>query len=249
VGVEAAEMKWASLMAALAVTAGLQVWGQEEAGNRAYRRGAIGEAVERYREAIAATGGSARLRYNLGTALLSLGEPEQAAEEFRAALEAASPELRARAFYNLGNALARTTGAGSATADDLRAAIEAYRRSLLLDPAGDDARWNLELALQRLQEVERDHASLSGPQAQRKAGEGEGPGAGAPQRPQAEGGTEPVPQTGAAEARPAAGGALADAPLPIELAEQVLRAVEERERDLQREKLRRTRKRVRGPDW
>ncbi len=241
-------MRWVSLAAALAVVFGPRVWGQEEAGNRAYRRGAIAEAVERYREAIGPTGGTPRLRYNLGTALLRLGEPEQAVDELRAALRGAPPELRARALYNLGNALARTTGAAAPAADDLKAAVEAYRRALLLEPDREDARWNLELALRRLRELE-DRPSLSGPRGPPRAGGGEGESGGAPERPRPEGGQRPGPRGGAERPGPRAGGALADAPLPIELAEQVLRAVEEREKDLLREKLRKNRKRVKGPDW
>ncbi len=72
-----------------------------------------------------------------------------------------------------------------------------------------------------------------GPAARPEPGEGQAP---APQA-----GFEPPLASGAADA--------IDAPLPRELAEQILRAVEERERGLQREKLRKQRQRVRGPDW
>jgi Ca-activated chloride channel family protein len=213
----------------------------QEAGNRSYRRGDYSRAVERYREAIARHGGSPRLQYNLGTALLRLGDPA-AHERLLAALEAQSPELRARAFYNLGNALAH--GAERPGDEELRAAIDAYRRALLLDPERDEARWNLELTMRRLEERQ---SQMQGPESRPQAPE-EGEGPGAPDRPQAGGGEAQIPQPGATRPQGARADA-SNAPFSRELAEQILRAVEERERALQREKLRRQRQRPRGPDW
>jgi tetratricopeptide (TPR) repeat protein len=213
----------------------------QEAGNRSYRRGDYPRAVERYREAIARQGGSPRLQYNLGTALLQLGDPA-ARERLLAALEAQSPELRARAFYNLGNALAH--GSERPDEEQLRSAIEAYRRSLLLDPEREEARWNLELTMRRL---EQRQSQMQGPESRPQAPE-EGAGAGAPDRPQPGGGAAEIPRPGATRPEGARADA-SNAPFPRELAEQILRAVEERERALQREKLRRQRQRPRGPDW
>ena len=222
---------------------GFRLATQEESGNRAYRRGNYPGAVERYREAVARSGGSARLQYNLGTALLQMVQPE-ARERLMEALEAQSPELRARAFYNLGNSLARGPEGGRPSAGELRAAIDAYRRSLLLDPASDDVRWNLELAMHRLEEQEGSPQQEGPPQQSPNVpsqGEGEGRQQGG------EGSTAPRP--GEMRQPEGAQAGASDEPLSRELAEQILRAVEERERALQREKLRRQRRRTRGPDW
>lgn len=242
-------MRWLWLGLLLgAVALGFRFWGQEEAGNRAYRRGDAAEAAERYREALAARGGSPRLQYNLGTALLRLGDPEPAREKLTEALDARSLELRARAFYNLGNALVRPPADGELSAESLRAAIDAYRRALLLDAGSDEARWNLELALRRLRKLEENRQSLPGSEEESPA-PAEGAGDGQPQRPRRGDGQVPAPESGGAEQSRGADQRSVDAPLPTALAEQVLRAVEERERDLQREKLKRQRKRVSGPDW
>lgn len=228
------------------LTLGSRFLAQEESGNRAYRRGDYARAAERYREALARSGVSPRLQYNLGTALLRLEEPE-ATDRLVEALAAQSPELRARAFFNLGNALAQGSVGDEPGVEGLRAAIEAYRRSLLLDPAPDEVRWNLELAMQRLDEAEQ-RSQMQGPE-QRPDATPEGQGPGAEQQPQPGGDESAFPGSGETR-RPQ--GALADAldePLPQELAEQILRAVEERERALQREKLRQQRRRTGGPDW
>jgi tetratricopeptide (TPR) repeat protein len=223
---------------------GFRLATQEESGNRAYRNRNYPGAVERYREAVARGGGSARLQYNLGTALLQMSEPE-ARERLMEALEAQSPELRARAFYNLGNALALGSGGAPPNEGELRAAIDAYRRSLLLDPTGDNVRWNLELAMRRLEDRQGSPQQEGPPQQSPNVppqGQGEGP-----EQPRGEGQTAPQP----GEMQRPRGQQLdsSDEPFPQELAEQILRAVEERERALQREKLRRQRRRTRGPDW
>ncbi len=200
--------------------------------------------MERYRAALDRAADEApRLRYNLGTSLLQLEELEAARGQLGAALEAQSPELRARAFYNLGNAHARDGSADRV--ENLRDAIAAYRRALLLDPDDDDARWNLELAMRRLEE-ERSQG-LPGPTQSPPATQQPDPGQAAEPEPGA--GQAPAPQAGLEPRADSAGAETVDAPLPRELAEQILRAVEERERGLQREKLRKQRQRVRGPDW
>ena len=228
---------------------GLRALAQEEGGNRAYRRGDYGKAVDRYREAVARSGGSPRLQYNLGTALFRLDRSAEARKRLMEALEAQAPELRARAFYNLGNALARDPEGGTASAEELRAAIDAYRRSLLLDPGRDDARWNLELAMRWLEERQRN-PPLQPPQ-QRPDVTPQGEGSGAEPRPQEGSGRPAFPRAGDARGPEETEGTLdaSEAPFPRELAEQILRAVEGQERSLQREKLRRQRQRTRGPDW
>ncbi len=225
---------------------GLRPWGQEPAGNRAYRRGDYSRAVGRYREEVARRGPDPRLSYNLGTALLQLGESDLARERLRESLDARSPELRARVFYNLGNALVQ--GRGAEDAGDLRAAIDAYRRSLLLDPALGDARWNLELASRRLEELESSQPSLTGRDPEPSVTPAGEPGD------EQEGLRGEQSRSGATgsgsrllDERAERGSA--ESPLSRELAEQILRAVEEHERGLQRDKLRKQRRQTRGPDW
>jgi tetratricopeptide (TPR) repeat protein len=112
--------------------------GDLERGNRMYRDGRYAEAVEAYRSALQGGRTSPELHYNLGTALLALGEYGEAEQHLQAALQAVDPELRHRTYYNLGN---RFLEEGRAQPDPqaqgrlLDAAIEAYRRSLRIAPA------------------------------------------------------------------------------------------------------------------
>ena len=237
-------MRLGALALALALAgAGFRLLAQEPAGNRAYRHSDYERAAARYREALANGRDDARLRYNLGIALLRLGETAAARQHLSKALEARSPELRARAFYNLGNAIA----VGASAGEELRDAIDAYRRSLLLKPDQQDARWNLELAMQRLRKLESMPSSSS--DEDREAEGPQRPSGEAGDRPARPGGEAPRPTAGSGGIEELAGRQTAMGPLPPDLAEQILRAVEEQERGLQREKLRRSKKRGTGPDW
>ena len=120
------------------------------AGERHYARGEYGEAYEAFRQALAGDS-TARLEYNLGAALYRLERYEEAAHAFRAAARRAeTPPQRQRALYNLGNAMVRAAEDRPTEAEPLLSAVAAYEQALALEPADADAKWNLELALKRL---------------------------------------------------------------------------------------------------
>lgn len=234
-----------ALVAAIALTlaASYPACAQEASGNRAFRRGDLEEAAERYRSALESDDENARVHYNLGSALLRLGEDEAALEELRRALEGHDPDLRTPTFYNLGNAL---VGQAEQDQETLQEAVEAYRRALLLDPESTDAKWNLELAQQRLERMQSQSQSMQQPQAQQPPqddDQGEQDDRSQPP-PTGSGSTDPRDQ----QPQPQTPGDV-DEPLPKELAEQILKAVEERERELQREKMRKSPAKRGGPDW
>ena len=97
-----------------------------------------------------------RARYNLGIDHLHAGTPDAASAEFLAARDAAGPdpELRYRAAFNLGLALATGVAADAPPEE----AIETLRQSAawfndavrLAPPGDDDARINLELVSKRI---------------------------------------------------------------------------------------------------
>lgn len=209
--------------------------GDLERGNRLYRQGRYKEAVAAYQAALEGGDDSPTLHYNLGTALLRLGRHQEAEEHLRNALATIEPEERERILFNLGN---RYLDAGRNAADPrardqmLAAAAEAYRDALRLDPADEDAKWNLELTVR---EQEQSPPSSGGDQQDQQ------------QNPQQQSqddsqGGQGDPST----ATPPPGANTSPSPddhrdpgeLSQEEAERLLSAVEQAERDLQRSRLR-----------
>lgn len=111
------------------------------AGNRQMKAGKPSEALNSYDKAVKELPGDPGAHFDRGTALAALSRFDEAGEEFLRATEAKDPGLKAAAFYNLGNAFMKK--------DKFKEAIEAYKRSLTLNPKDERAKWNLEIALQK----------------------------------------------------------------------------------------------------
>jgi tetratricopeptide (TPR) repeat protein len=174
------------------------------------------EGAEReYRLLVQQQPGDPEAAYNLGTVLLLQGRWDDA----RPFLVRATEGSRQPApYFNLGNTDLEPASADSLLAQReqrLHRAIQQFKQALLLDPRDEDARWNLELARRLL---EREAPPPGG-------GGGGGGADGAP----APGAMDPSPA-------PASGrGGEPDA-LPSET-EALLRAAQERELQVQRNRL------------
>ena len=199
--------------------------GDVERGNRLYREGRYVEAVGAYRAALEDGEDSPQLQYNLGTALLRLGRYEEAERHLQAALAAVEPELRQRILYNLGNRYleqARSLQQQEAKPELLDAAVEAYRSALRIDPDDMAAKWNLELALR---EQEQAGGGGQGGEDEQEQEEGQAGGEGDEPQPGAQSEAPRSPRPDAA-------------PMSREQAEQILNAVEQDERELYQQQLR-----------
>ncbi len=123
-----------------------------ERGNRLYRRGDVGAAVQVYQAHAEGQNRTAKASYNLGTALLALDE-EGAELHLGLAVQGVDSVAQQRAFYNLGY-LRLYDVAAQVEADSivalLGAAVELNRAALRLDPSDDSARWNLAYAQRQL---------------------------------------------------------------------------------------------------
>jgi hypothetical protein len=124
----------------------------EQRANRLHRNGDFPGAARLYGDHARADSVPARVRYNLGTALVELGSPSGAGELERA-VAGADADLRVRALYNLG--LLHLVRAREATASDSSRAyagraMQANKLALRLEPGRADARWNLALAQRML---------------------------------------------------------------------------------------------------
>ena len=130
-------------------------WSQAiKRGNAHYKTEAYDAALAAYQSAAKNRPEDAIARYNLGTTLYQKKQFEKAADEFRRSLDAADLVRRAQGYYNLGNAQIQL--------NDIEGAIRSYKSALRLNPADLDAKHNLELVLEKLEQNSQQNQSESG---------------------------------------------------------------------------------------
>ena len=116
-------------------------------GNEHFENAAYPEALDDYRQAQVAAPDRPEPYYNAANAYNRQGEVAGAQAQTQQALKTAEDELAAQSWYNLGNAYF--------DAQQWQAAIEAYKEALRITPDDQDAKHNLELALQKLQDQQQ----------------------------------------------------------------------------------------------
>ncbi len=115
--------------------------GLTDKGNKLYREKKYQSALKLYQTAKVKNPESPAIRYDLGTTQYQLNQYQEAGKELEkaAADSAAHPELQAKALYNYGNTQYRL--------GNFQKAIEAYQKTLELNPKDVDAKYNLEFLL------------------------------------------------------------------------------------------------------
>jgi tetratricopeptide (TPR) repeat protein len=140
--------------------------------------------------------------YNAGTSALRAGDLKVARRALLEAARSTDPGLRYRSLYNLGVVNLRAAQADSSLRDTLVGeAISHLREALLLEPASERAKWNLELA-ERMR----------------------------PPPPSGGGGQKPPPPQGGQQPKPPEQQKNQNRGLTREQAEQILNSVEREER-------------------
>ena len=112
-----------------------------------YQRGEYDQALQLYRDALLDRPDSPELHFNVGDALFKRGEYDQALREFERVLSAEEKKIQAQAHYNMGNSFFQQQA--------FEQAVAAYKQALELDTADEDAKVNLELALEKLQDQQQ----------------------------------------------------------------------------------------------
>ena len=211
-------------LAGLLLGAGAATAQRPTPGSRALAAGDPAKAAAAFLEEAAR--GSARdtAFYNAGTAALESGRLDVAKGALTEAAKSLDPDLRYRALYNLGLVDLLAAEADTSRGEELLAdAIDRLRQALLLQPASQRAKWNLELAERR-----KPPPPPAG-----------GGGGGAPQG----GGGSQSPQPSPAESRSQG--------LSQSQAEQILNSMERRERETRMDQQRRLQSGAGGgvKDW
>ncbi|MDD5066065.1 MAG: tetratricopeptide repeat protein [bacterium] len=113
-------------------------------GNKLYKKQDYDQALQKYIEAEVNNPGSPFTRYNIGNTYYQQSDYEKAVAELNKALSSKDNKFREKAYYNLGNAYYRM--------NDYAGAIEHYKKALEIDPADEDAKYNIEIIRKRMQE-------------------------------------------------------------------------------------------------
>ncbi len=110
-------------------------------GDQAIKEGRPAQAEGFYRRALTQKPDDPTALYNLGISLYRQGQYKGAAEIFNKLVESKDPDFLGRAAYNRGNALFQQ--------EDLEGALEAYKTALRWNELDDDARYNIEVILEK----------------------------------------------------------------------------------------------------
>jgi len=116
-------------------------------GNEAFADGAYDRALEAYNKAREAAPEAAEPLYNSANVYYRQESYQEAGALLQQALGYAQDELAQFAHYNLGNVLFQQ--------EQWDAAVEAYKEALRRNPDDQDAKYNLELALQHIQDQQQ----------------------------------------------------------------------------------------------
>jgi Ca-activated chloride channel family protein len=117
-------------------------------GNEAYEKKEYDNAIKNYQQAAEKNPANATAQYNLGNALYKNNKTDEAVQAYDGALSNSTSNAdKAKAFYNKGVVLQNNK--------KLPECIEAYKNALKLNPQDDDARQNLQKALQQQKEQQK----------------------------------------------------------------------------------------------
>jgi len=128
-------------------------------GNDAYRKGDFSAAAENYKNALRKDPENNIARFNLANALQKQNETEQAKKTYDEVIAKADPaSLKAESQYNKALAFIKEK--------DLQNAIAGFKESLKQNPSDDDARENLQKALNDLKKQQDQQNQKPKPQPQ-----------------------------------------------------------------------------------
>jgi len=122
--------------------------GLVEEGNLSFETENLDDALGSYDRALKLSKDASAIEYNKANTLVKKGELEEALKSYRKAASTGDDSQKERAYYNMGNALYRS--------EKFKEAAGSYKEALKADPQDKDAKANLEMTLQKIQEQKQD---------------------------------------------------------------------------------------------
>ena len=135
-----------------------QSFGSANEALKNYQRGQFGKAKNEFERLARKSPEDTRLRYNAGAAAFGDEDYETALKHFNASLAARDLKLQEQSYYNLGNSyfrLGEKSEDAKAKQQQWEQSIQQYESALKLDPTDADAKFNLELVKQKLEELKK----------------------------------------------------------------------------------------------
>jgi Ca-activated chloride channel homolog len=130
-----------------------------------YNSGEFDKALKEYQQALQKKKDDPRLNYNAGAAAYREDKFDQAGKYFDKSISAENIKLQERGYYNMGNVLYRV---GERLEDKdkkkeaWRTALTNYDRTLKLNAADEDARFNYEFVKRKIEELEQEQQQQQG---------------------------------------------------------------------------------------
>lgn len=136
--------------------------GDVRRGNKAYENEKYVDAEVDYRKGLEQNNKSFSAAFNLGNALYRQQKYPEAIEQFQAAAHLAGDDKQrvASAYHNIGNALLQS--------GEYAKSIEAYKQALRRNPTDDETRYNLVYAQQMLQQQQQQQQNQQDQQQQQE---------------------------------------------------------------------------------
>ena len=136
--------------------------GDVRRGNKAYENEKYVDAEVDYRKGLEQNNKSFSAAFNLGNALYRQQKYPEAIEQFQAAAHLAGDDKQrvASAYHNIGNALLQS--------GEYAKSIEAYKQALRRNPTDDETRYNLVYAQQMLQQQQQQQQNQQDQQQQQQ---------------------------------------------------------------------------------
>jgi Ca-activated chloride channel homolog len=118
--------------------------GKVKRGNRLYKEQKYDAARNQYQDALLEDPNSPVIQFNMGDVTYQTKDYQKAMESYHKTLNVKDAAMQSKAYYNIGNALYRL--------NKLPESIQAYQEALKLNPDDQDAKYNLEFVRSKLKQ-------------------------------------------------------------------------------------------------
>jgi len=118
--------------------------GKVKQGNRLYKEQKYDAAKNKYQDALLEDPNSPLIQFNMGDVTYQTKDYQKAMESFHKTLNVKDAAVQSMAYYNIGNSLYRL--------NKLPESIQAYQEALKLNPDDQDAKYNLEYVRNKLKQ-------------------------------------------------------------------------------------------------